>query len=45
LKANRAVIAELRSGVSWIDMHLLAENIIIQGLKDLGILNGEVEEM
>lgn len=45
LKASRAVIDELKPGVSWVDMHLLAEKITLQGLIDLGCLNGELEEM
>ena len=45
LNANREVIKNIKPGVSWTDMHLLAEKVIITGLKDLGLLNGEVDEM
>lgn len=45
LKANRAVINTMKPGTEWTDMHLLAEKIIIEGLIDLGILVGDVEEI
>jgi Xaa-Pro dipeptidase len=39
LKANREVINNLKPGIRWPDMHLLAESIILKGLIDLNILN------
>ena len=42
LKANRAVMAALHAGVSWVDMHLLAERVILEGLRDLGIVKGDI---
>lgn len=45
LKANREVMAQLKPGVSWPEMHLLAEKIILTGLVELGILKGDVQEM
>eukprot|EP00826_Nyctotherus_ovalis_P006252 TRINITY_DN1145_c0_g1_i6.p1 TRINITY_DN1145_c0_g1~~TRINITY_DN1145_c0_g1_i6.p1 ORF type:complete len:450 (+),score=159.77 TRINITY_DN1145_c0_g1_i6:361-1710(+) len=45
LKMNRTVEAKLKPGVSWRDMHLLSERILLSGLKDLGILKGDVKEM
>ena len=45
LKANRAVMAVLKPGVSWPDMQLLAERIILEGLKELGLVHGDVQEM
>ena len=45
LHANRAVMEKLRAGVSWVDMQLLAERIILQGLLDLGIVKGDLDEM
>lgn len=45
LKANRAVFEQLKPGINWTDMHLLAERVILAGLKDLGCLNGDVDEM
>ena len=38
-------MAALRPGVSWIDMHKMAERVILEGLRDLGIVHGDVEEM
>ena len=35
----------LKPGASWIDMHILSERIILTGLKELGIVNGDVEEL
>lgn len=45
LKANRDVIAAIKPGVHWQDLHHISEKIIIQGLVDLGIVRGEVEEL
>lgn len=45
LKANRAVIEALKPGVSWVDMHLLSERVILQGLVDLGLISGDIDEM
>lgn len=45
LKANREVFAAVKPGVNWKDMHIKAEFIILEGLKSLGLLNGDVEEM
>jgi Xaa-Pro dipeptidase len=45
LKANREVMKVLKAGVAWPDMQLLAERIILQGLIDLGLIHGDLEEM
>ena len=46
LKANRTVMASMKPGVSWPDMHLLAERVILQGLKELGIVKDkDLDEM
>ncbi len=47
LNANLAVKNNAKPGVSWLDMHLLAEKIIIEGLQKLGLLssNYTVDEM
>ena len=39
LNANLEVQKNAKPGVSWTDMHLLAERIIISGLRDLGLLS------
>jgi Xaa-Pro aminopeptidase len=44
LKANCDTIAAIKPGVSYKDVHLLAARTIAQGLKDLGIMKGDVEE-
>ncbi|KAL9274437.1 Xaa-Pro dipeptidase-like protein [Drosera capensis] len=45
LNAHDAVISALKPGVSWIDMHKLAEKIILQSLEEGGIIVGNVEDM
>ncbi|KAL0485409.1 Xaa-Pro dipeptidase [Acrasis kona] len=45
LKANKEVIASMKPGVQWVDMHRLADRIITQGLLDLNILKGDIEEL
>uniref|UniRef100_T1JIH0 Xaa-Pro dipeptidase n=1 Tax=Strigamia maritima TaxID=126957 RepID=T1JIH0_STRMM len=45
LKANRAVFKEIKPGVSWLDMHELAEMVILRELLSLGVLRGELEDI
>ncbi|UYV63459.1 PEPD [Cordylochernes scorpioides] len=45
LRANREVMATAKPGVSWVDMHLLAERTILTDLKEAQILRGDVDEM
>lgn len=45
LRANRAVQAAMRPGVPWPDMHRLAERVIAEGLRDLGLLKGSLDEL
>ena len=45
LKANRAVLDAVNPGVSWVDMHLLADRVILEELKQAGLLVGDVDEM
>ncbi|KAK9130013.1 hypothetical protein Sjap_010500 [Stephania japonica] len=45
LKAHNAVLSEIKPGVSWIDMHKLAEKHILESLAKGGILVGEVDAM
>ncbi|RYP53492.1 hypothetical protein DL768_001529 [Monosporascus sp. mg162] len=45
LKMQTETIAELKDGVSWDDVHLLAHKIAIDGLLALGILKGDREEI
>lgn len=35
----------MKPGVSWVDMHLLAEKVTLTGLKELGLVTGDVHEM
>ena len=41
LNANQEVIKNIKPGVKWTDMHLLAEKVILDGLKNLGLLNSD----
>lgn len=45
LKANREVIKNLKPGVYWPDMHILAEKVILAGLVEAGILQGDQTQM
>jgi len=33
---------KLAPGIDWADMHLLAELIILEGLRDLGLVKGDI---
>ncbi len=45
LKANRAVMASIKPGVCWVDMHKLAERVQLEELCKAGIVKGDVEAM
>lgn len=45
LKANRAVMNACKPGVNYRDMHLLAERVLLEGLLELGLVSGDIEEM
>jgi Xaa-Pro dipeptidase len=45
LAANRAVQAAMRPGVPWPEMHRLAERVIAERLRDLGLLRGSTDEL
>ncbi len=45
LDANLNAINALRPGIKYLDCHLLAWHTIASGLKDLGLLTGDVDEM
>jgi Xaa-Pro aminopeptidase len=45
LAAHDACIAEIKPGVEYRDVHLLGCQIIAEGLVDLGILKGKVEDL
>lgn len=44
-KASRAVMAAVKPGVSWPDMHRLAERVQLTCLRDMGLLQGDIDEM
>ncbi|KAK4336748.1 hypothetical protein RND71_044174 [Anisodus tanguticus] len=45
LKASRTVLESLRPKVSWVDMHILAERVILNDLKNAGLVVGDIDEM
>lgn len=45
LKASRDVLAALKPGVKWTDMHRLADRVHLEELVKVGILRGSVEDM
>lgn len=44
LKANTTVIDTLKPGLPYRDYHLAACKVIAQGLKDLGLMKGDIEQ-
>jgi len=44
LKANQEVIKNAKPGDFYKNMHILSNKIVAQGLKDLGIMKGDVDE-
>ncbi len=44
LKANMAGIKMVKAGTPYRDIHFAAAEIIMQGLKDLGLMKGDVKE-
>ena len=45
LAARNAVMHAVKPGVSWVDMHELSYRIMLQCLKEGGLLQGDVDEM
>lgn len=45
LKANLAVAKAAKPGVSWVDMHVLANRVLLEELKAGGLLTGNIDEM
>uniref|UniRef100_A0A8C6PV97 Xaa-Pro dipeptidase n=1 Tax=Nothobranchius furzeri TaxID=105023 RepID=A0A8C6PV97_NOTFU len=45
LKSSRTVLAAIRPGVKWSDMHRLADKVHLEELVTIGILHGNVDDM
>ncbi|XP_067105640.1 xaa-Pro dipeptidase [Osmerus mordax] len=45
LKSSRDVLAALKPGVKWTEMHRLADRVHLEELVKIGILSGSVEDM
>jgi Xaa-Pro dipeptidase len=45
LAANRAVQQAMKPGISWPDMHRLAVRVIAERLRDVGIIQGSIDEL
>ncbi|MHC1706809.1 MAG: aminopeptidase P family protein [Bacteroidales bacterium] len=43
LNANMAVIENARPGIKYFDMHMLAAKTIVKGLKEIGLMKGDVD--
>lgn len=43
--ANMGVVKSARPGIMWRDMHNLAAKIIVSGLKDLGLMKGDTDDI
>ncbi|OQX97740.1 MAG: Xaa-Pro aminopeptidase [Bacteroidetes bacterium 4572_128] len=44
LKANEETIKEVKPGIFFKDLHLMAAKIIVEGLKEVGIMKGDTDE-
>lgn len=44
-KASRAVMAACKPGETWVDMHLIAERTLLENLKQMGVVRGDVDAM
>ncbi|KAK4312669.1 hypothetical protein Pmani_015919 [Petrolisthes manimaculis] len=45
LAATKAVMAAVRPGVSWVDMHRLTYRTMLTALKEAGIVTGDLDDM
>jgi len=45
LKAQKAVFAVLKPGISWIEIHLIANRVMLASLKEGGLLVGDIDDM
>ncbi|XP_047310161.1 xaa-Pro dipeptidase [Impatiens glandulifera] len=45
LDAHNAVIASMKPGTNWVNMHKLAERVILEALKKGSLLLGDVDDM
>lgn len=45
LKSCRAVHDNAKEGVSWVDMHKLSNRVLLEELKKIGIVKGNVDDM
>jgi len=45
LRASRAVFDAIKPGVSWVDMHLLANRVVLEDLTSAGLFKGDVDDM
>lgn len=43
LAATRAVYINLKPGANWLDCHKLAERVLLEGLRDLGLISGDID--
>jgi Xaa-Pro aminopeptidase len=44
LQAQLRAIDAIKAGIKYIEIHLLASTVIAQGLKDLGLMKGDLEQ-
>ena len=44
LDSLESVLQALRPGVKFLDMHLLAARIIVEGLREIGLMHGDTDE-
>lgn len=44
-RISKTILAEMKPGIMWLDLHLLAENMILEELIRLKIVHGDIQEM
>ena len=44
LNANLKAIEAIKPGIPYIDIHLLSAKVVAQGLKDIGLMKGDIDE-
>lgn len=45
LKSNRSVLQALKPGVSYMDMHILSDRVMLEEMTKQGLLTGDINEM
>jgi Xaa-Pro aminopeptidase len=44
LSAHQAAAETLKAGISFMDIHIMAARTLVQGLKEIGLMKGDIDE-